>query len=282
MRITTAIIASLTVILATGCAVEAEETDVGVVGQGLTCQPDEGIQEMAAALAVAIGRELQRWDGLNDFAPGWLTVDTRHQVCNEWACWWEGSVYTTEVLKLSAQGESACGASNCPTIRAILAMQTESYFAPGVTYWNGPAFASRLVAGWRRLASDINNLKCQNFAHSLAMPTAAQADGCGQLDFSFEVVGANPSAVECQMALFTGGGDYNTNPWINFRVADSRAIIDPTDSTVSTQPTPIGICWDAPTGYVYDPLKAKIGQCCVVAGVQKALYAYNASWDKCR
>jgi hypothetical protein len=67
-------------------------------------------------------------------------------------------------------------------------------------------------------------------------------------------------------------------------VAESRAIIDPSDGTVGSPPTStLPFCWDAPSGYVYDPMpKGKIGDCCAVAGSYKNLYSYSQNWDKCR
>jgi hypothetical protein len=95
------------------------------------------------------------------------------------------------------------------------------------------------------------------------------------------VVGSNPGAVACQMVLFASGADYNTNPWVNFRVAESRAVIDPTDSTVWDPVVTTPICWDTPSGFAYDPTKNKVGQCCIVGGYYKILHSYNSSWDKC-
>ncbi|MBN2194728.1 MAG: hypothetical protein JW751_18075 [Polyangiaceae bacterium] len=267
MRLTQTIIATLVVIAATGCSVETGGTDIGTIDQGLVCQNDEGVQMMQAALAVAIGRELKRWDGLQDFTPK-VFYDP----------WYK------ERLALTTAGEARCTANGgCPGVKAILDMQKVNYFIPGANLWNGDSFAAKMTAGWRRLQSDIQNQMCRDFTHSLETPTAAVGDGCGQLDFSFEVIGNNPGAVECQMALFTGGGTYDTNPWIDFRVSESRAIIDPSDGTVVGSSTPTLDCWDAPSGFVYDPMpKKKIGQCCAVAGSYKTLYAYTTNWDKCR
>jgi hypothetical protein len=285
MNFKRAILASLAVVAATGCSVDTDDPGFDTLDQGLVCQSDEGWQQMAAALAVAVGREMHRWD-YRDFQQ----MVKINRVCNPWTCW---NDYKT-VLGLTSAGEARCAAdpTNCRGVRAILDMQTaDPTFQQNQPHAFWPdTFATKLVAGSqaaiaasKRAPTDVNH--CYALSHTLGLPSAAEANGCGELDFRFTVSGVNPAELKCQMLLYTGGGDvpqidYN-NPWIHFRVDSSDAIIDPNDSTVVDSTAPTLNCWDAATGYVYDNPKTKLGQCCMLNGVQKKLTFYNTNWDRC-
>lgn len=288
MRHVSTILASLAVLAAAGCSVEAEDLSVGSVDQqiinntnayGQSCSYNAVTNMLAAGLAVAAGQELGRWQGLTDFARGTVTVVT------QWGSWNMGA------LVLSDTGKARCAArGGCPQIEAILSLQADRSLVGG-----NDVFASRLVAGYDSLKADTDARRCSSagvtttFLGSIPAPLS-----CGGLEFDFRVSSTDPKVSACQMTLFDGGGTVRTvtpdgmtyltdNPFITFTVTgDTTVRIDPTDSTTAGTTSSTLSCWDGTTGLVYDRTpKTKVGQCCYRDGMTKTLYPYNTAWDRC-
>lgn len=313
---TTTIIAALALFVTAGCAVDTDETDIdlGTADQAVCTNP-EGVYAMEAALATAVAKEIGRWDGTKDFTcssgklaltaegraactarcgcaniDAILSMQNETYFTNELGWVWNGPAFGSRMCTQLSRLQESVNAGRCKVVGHSLSFDHQETGVCALDFWykvgaagagtyscgapppacvdapppNGGTCAQAVAYGW--CGQTWMNGTC---AASCGLCTPPPAPPPATVDVN---------ALKCQMELY----DDTANPWLNFQSTDNQVGIDPADGTVSDDSTPTLACWDAANGYVYDPPKTKVGQCCVVAGYTKKLYAYSATLDKCR
>ncbi|MGE5783000.1 MAG: hypothetical protein ACM3ZE_00350, partial [Myxococcales bacterium] len=229
-----------------------------------TCPSNSGINPTKAALAVAMAKELGRWDPVHDLTfgagTGWLTI-------------------------LSQTGLARCN-NGCPNVRAILGQQNsqvtsvvdQSVFSPA-------SLTSDLGASFNRQIGVFNNLWMNDPAslppsHKLTIvggPTNLGLGGCGP-HYILQVDNADGTPLTSRQAsnmanalCFYGYGSCGSNPYIAFAQTTTGCpsgrtciAIDPTDgdnSTTSTTTT--GSAPSYPLNRVYDPANSLLNTQCI-------------------
>lgn len=252
-----------------------ESLELGTLEQGLlNCANPEGANGAMAAFAVAVGKELGRWNVTKDF----VIARTNGIAPNT-----TGSV---EVLKLSSgsdasgsKGSSRC-ASGCPNVQALLDMQYDQLKGKVFLQGSGTtkvelvplALRSRLVAKWREQEACDKNAKepdanaCPKEEHKLTFVKAAK--GSCDMDFTFNVKRTDGTALKYpnQLKHKLRFAD-PANPYINFTpMANGDFRIDPlyglNDDGVSSAGSCATACTKVSTTNV-------AGQCCSCGGASK-------------
>lgn len=253
------------------CATRSASTVVPIVkawnmesGAYATCPTNSGLNPTKAALAVAMAKELGRWDPVNDLtvsaSTGWLTV-------------------------LTSTGLARCS-NGCANVKAILGQQNvnltsvvdQSIFSP-------TALVSDLGASFNRQLTLINNLKMNDSAslppsHKLTLvggPTNLGLGSCGP-HYIFQVDNSNGTALTTKQAAnmanalcFYGYGSCGSNPYIAFVQTTASCptgrtciAIDPTDGdNSSTSTTTAGSAPTYPLNRVYDPSNTLLNTQCI-------------------
>lgn len=141
-KVSALVIGSLAVTaLASGCAVDAVESE-DLVGteeqQAQVCSNDQATNAILASMAVAMGREVRRWQPKTDLQFN----------------------YGTGMLELSATGKGRCANGDCVTMNKLLALQKPEAAGMnfGGTELSDPGvLRSRLWSYWDRQTICNNN-----------------------------------------------------------------------------------------------------------------------------
>lgn len=229
-----------------------------------TCPTNSGLNPTKAALAVAMAKELGRWDPVNDLTvsagTGWLTV-------------------------LSSSGLARCS-NGCKNVKAILGQQSVSLTSVvDQSVFSPTALVSDLGASFNRQLNVNNNLRLNEPAslppsHKLTLvggPTNLGLGSCGP-HYIFQVDNPDGTALTSKQATnmanalcFYGYGSCGSNPYIAFAKTTTGCpsgrtciAIDPTDGDNSTTSTTT--CGSAPTyplNRVYDPANSLLNTQCI-------------------
>jgi hypothetical protein len=269
---------------------EDDTLELGTMEQGvMSCTNLDGTNAAMAAFAVAIAKELGRWQVGKDFVvvkSNGITPGTSGQM---------------ETLALSSgsdtsgpKGTSRC-TNGCANINAILAMQYEQ--ASGKVYFQGSgsvkvllnpgALRSRMVAKWREqgscdsAAKDGDAKVCPKEEHKLTYVSAAKG-GCDTM-FTFNVKRTDGTALKypAQLKHKLRFAD-QINPYINFTpLANGDISIDPTYGLNPDNSTSSGSCTAACTKV---STTSVAGQCCSCGGVNKTFVKapFNTSTFLCQ
>jgi len=216
-----------------GCTAEmgapVEEGTLGNEGEELTCSNPQGTDAMIAALAVAMGRELGRWEILTDFE---IYKD-------DW---------TQDNLRLSAAGNAQCTAngSQCKNIKNLLRFMSHYtdksiYFknqSGGYDMLSWSSYASRLVTGMKNMTSYKKNNQYKYPAHKVAYTSQAPG-GCDTI-FQYSVTkpdgtlftnAADVTAIENAL-LFGSGNGVNGFIAADCHSSVNTCKVDPTGNVV--------------------------------------------------
>ncbi len=241
----------------------------------MSCSNPDGTSSAMAAFAVAVARELGRWQVGRDF----VVVKSNGQT--------PGTSGTRETLALSsgsdvrgAKGSSRCLVAGCPNINALLSWQYTQ--AQGKVYFQGSgsvktpldphALASRMVAKHREqgtcdaAAKDGDLTQCPKEEHRLTFVSAAR--GSCDTRFTFNVKRTDGAALRypAQLKHKLRFAD-QANPYINFTpLANGDLSIDPTHGTNPDGTTTGGACTAACTKVSTTSVS---GQCCTCGGINK-------------
>lgn len=234
-----------------------------------TCPTNSGLNPTKAALAVAMAKELGRWDPVNDLtcsaSTGWLTT-------------------------LTSTGLARCS-NGCANVKAILGQQSTALTSViDQSLFNPTNLVSDLGASFNRQISLINNLKINDSGslpptHKLTLvggPTNLGLGSCGP-HYIFQVDNSDGTALTTKQAAnmanalcFYGYGSCGSNPYIAFTQTTTSCptgrtciAIDPTDGdNSSTSTTTAGSAPTYPMNRVYDPTNTLLGtQCITTRGV---------------
>jgi hypothetical protein len=238
---------------ASACAVEAPTAEELGSMEEASCTNTEGTNAMIAGLAVAIGRELQRWKVGTDFK---VVTGYNNQ----------------QVLELTPTGLAQCQ-NGCLTVKALLAFQDsrndQKLVFPGGQKLSSWSYASRLVAGYReqltceaRPSNNTTNANnCPAEEHKLSL--AGITPGACDLNYTFNArtpaggMLVAPSLLRNRL-LWTGG---TANPYVAFTSTNSTVTIDPTFGlNGDTDPSQSGSCTAACSKT--STTRAITGQCC--------------------
>jgi len=253
-----------------------ESEDVGSIElAAMSCSNLDGTNAAMAAFAVAVGKELGRWQVGKDF----VLVKTNGQT--------ENSTGVAESIKLTTgtdasgpKGKSRCSDGRCANVQAILDMQYDQ--ASGKIWFQGSgsnkvqlnpsALRSRMSAKFKEQQACDSNAKdgqptaCPKEEHKLTYVKAA-AGGCDTM-FTFNVKRTDGTALKYpgQLKQKLQFADW-TNPYVQFTpLANGDIMVDPTgglnpDGTTSTGSC-AAVCTKVSTSSV-------AGQCCSCGGVNK-------------
>jgi hypothetical protein len=209
--------------LSAGCAVDvADEAALGGAEEAL-CPNPEGTNLMLATLAVAIAKDMNRWNLVGDFE--------KYRGYNN-----------QEMIRIkSASRTLLCGASTCANVDAILALQDSRndqkiVFSDG-TKLSSWTFAARLVAGWDRQKTCEDRKKngdpnsCSSELHYLTYTDTypGTCDGGQIMMTKFAATKGNSNGTNAGGALqypaqlqnkliWAENGNLNTNPYLQFNV----------------------------------------------------------------
>ncbi|HEY5957712.1 MAG TPA: cellulose binding domain-containing protein, partial [Polyangiaceae bacterium] len=228
------------------------------------CPSNSGVNPTKAALAVAMAKELGRWEPATDLTYAFATT-------------WK--------VSLTAAGLARC-TNGCPNVNAILGQQ-ESAINTFVdqNVFNPDMLKSELSASIGRQNDLINDLKRNRPsalppAHKLTLvggPTNLGNGSCGpHYIFQVDHLDGTPlsSAEASNMAnalCFYGQGNCGQNPYIGFAqtaagcpTGKTCVAVDPTDGdNSSTSTTTAGSAPTYPLNRVYDPSNALLSTQCV-------------------
>ncbi|HTV20924.1 MAG TPA: hypothetical protein VMG12_19700 [Polyangiaceae bacterium] len=253
-----------------------ESIELGTAEQGvMNCTNLDGTNSAMAAFAVAVAKELGRWQVGKDF----VVVKSNGQT--------PGTSGQMETLALSSgsdasgpKGSSRCQVAGCPNINAILAWQysqynNQVYFQGSGSYrtlLSPTALASRMVAKYREQgtcdtnAKDGDSTQCPKEEHKLTYVSSASG-GCDRM-FTFNVKRTDGTALKYpnQLKHKLRFADV-TNPYINFTpLANGDISIDPTWGLNPDGTTSSGSCSAACTMVTTTNVA---GSCCSCGGVNK-------------
>jgi len=225
------------------------------------CSTDSGTQPAKAALAVAMAKELGRWDPVTD-----LTV-------------------SNGMVKLSWAGLARCS-NGCANTKALLGQQDWAITAfVDQQLFNPTNFSQDLQASFGRqhnLLSDLarNSPSKLPPAHKLTLvggPTNMGTGACGP-HYIFQVDNLNGTALSSAQAAnvgnslcFFGYGNCGNNPYLGFTqtgvscpAGRTCIAIDPDDGdTGSGTTTTAGSAPSYPLNRAYDPSNALLGWRCI-------------------
>jgi len=268
-----------------------DSEELGTIEQAaMSCTNLDGTNAAMAAFAVAVAKELGRWQVGKDF----VVVKSNGTT--------PGTSGQMETLALSsgsdasgAKGSSRCQVAGCPNVNAILAWQygqanNKVYFQGSgslKTLLNPMALASRMVAKYREqgtcdaAAKDGDVTQCPKEEHKLSYVSAAKG-GCDTM-FTFNVKRTDGTALKYpgQLKHKLRFAD-QTNPYIQFTpLANGDIMIDPTYGLNPDGTTSSGTCTAACTKV---SATSVAGQCCSCGGVNKTFVkaTFNASTYLCQ
>ena len=268
-----------------------ESMELGTTEEAvMNCTNLDGTNSAMAAFAVAVAKELGRWQVGKDF----VVVKSNGTT--------PGTSGMSETIALSsgsdasgAKGSSRCLVAGCPNINAILNWQyaqnnNKIYFQGSGSYkqlLNPQALASRMVAKLREqgtcdaAAKNGDATQCPVEEHKLTYVSAA-AGGCDRM-FTFNVKRTDGTALQYpgQLKHKLRFAD-QTNPYIGFTpLANGDIAIDPTGGLNEDGTTGAGTCLAVCTKVTTTNVS---GQCCACGGVNKAFVrsTFNANTYLCQ
>jgi hypothetical protein len=264
-----------------GCAasVSSEEAEAMSTQDAVSgaCYTNSGLMPTKAALAVAMGRELGRWDPAHDLVA----------LMNVAA--FPASKYNP-VVQLSSTAK--CTSNSCKNTIALLGLQDERLATMGVVDQNVTSpynLHYDLVAALTRSSDNLTNLKNNNPgqlppAHKLTLvggPTNLGLGACGP-HYVFQADHTNGTALsktEAQnlandLVAFGYGDAGGHNPYIAYTVTGQGCpsgrtcvALDPTDGdNGSGTTTTAGAAPTYPLNRLYDPASAMLNTACVTTG----------------
>jgi hypothetical protein len=261
-----------------------ESLDLGTTEQGLmSCSNPDGTNAAMAAFAVAVAKEIGRWQANRDF----VVFTTSGQS--------ESSPGMQQAIKLTsgsdafgAKGKSRCADGKCANVQALLDMQYEQannkvYFQGSgstKTLLNPGALRSRMVAKLREQATCDTNARdndvnaCPKEEHKLVYQSAA-AGSC-DTNFFFKATKPDGTALKYpnQLKRKLTFADM-VNPYINFQNLGNGVVsIDPSYGLNPDGSTSSGSCTPACTKV---STSSVAGQCCACGGVNKVFA--KAAWS---
>jgi hypothetical protein len=221
----------------------------GSSSTGATCSNESGTNAVMASIAVAMGREMGRWEPLTDLEYGW-----------------------SGRLQVSAAGRARCSDGQCAETAALLSMQTAGSSEvgfPGGTFLDAGVFRSRLDAAYNA------QMVCES------RPDNGYGDDCPSEDHRLTLNGSRPGSCDTvfefgakspigasllapdqlkNKLLFAG---YPNNPYLDFQSAGDWVSIDPTYGLNEVGTTTSGSCTAACT---LVSTSNRQGQCCSCNG----------------
>ena len=253
-------------VLASACAVDAgTEEDLNASLEEAACANPEGTNAMIAALAVAAGRELRRWNATADFT---LTR-------GEWG---------ETIVGLSSTGQARC-TSGCPNLKALLFFQQNKYdgqiVMPGGVKLSASSYASRLISYLERQKicesrptwnQDPNNCPAEEHVLTLAGTSPGPCDTYYTFNARTPSGGMlkQPSMLKNKL-LWAGGSD---NPYLAFTSTSGTVTIDPTFGMNEGGSSQSGSCVKTCTKFSATDIN---GKCCVSTnGTQQGKFARTA------
>jgi hypothetical protein len=239
---------------------EQESTSVGEP----LCANQSGVPAVMASFAVAVAKELHRWNAPVDFR-------------------WNS---TTGMLELTSTGKSLCGGT-CRNVQALLDLQKpEAYLQvtfPGGVSLNSYALRSVMQDGWNR------QVRCNAWQGEYA------TNGCWVEDHRLTYNQTNPGT--CAKDVFFWASKPGTtnrldhqdrlewqlyfaglpgNEFLNFHETSGDIIVDPTVGLTEADATTSGSCAATCTQFSATSL---IGSCCACNGVTKKFSRSPFSYD---
>jgi len=252
----------------TGCMAQGQDVAEGTVadeGAAVSCPNPDGTNSTIAALAVAIGTEMHRWQVTKD-----LYV-------------FRGT-YNQEQLGITSTGLAQC-TNGCKNTKALLSFQdalTDQTLevSPGQKL-SAYSYAARLVAGFgnqKTCESRVDNHTADNCpaeAHKLNLVSMVKG-GCDTMaTFSATNTSGGALAYPAQLhnkLLWAENGGFQPaqlNPYIGFSSTGSTVSIDPIPGlNPPTTPPEAGSCW-AEACSMYSETSIAT-QCCTCGGATKA------------
>jgi hypothetical protein len=245
----------------------AEDADLGSLEQALSCSTPDGTNAVMAALAVATGHELKRWNAALDFEVAGSTIRLTSGTGSDG----------------KPRGKSRCSGGVCPRIEALLALQNDNatnvYLqaetSTALTLVNPGALRSRMTAKlWEQSnvnkdAKDGDLNQPPKTAHALTGVGIATIGGCGphyKFNVAFDATATNPKPLPGQLKWTLGFADQQ-NGWVDFRDLGNNVVaIDPTYGLNDEDTTSTGSCTVACTKVSTTNVA---GACCSCGGVTK-------------
>lgn len=248
----------------TGCMAASADVADGTVsdeGAAVSCPNPDGTNAMIAAVAVAVGSEMHRWQVTKDL---YIFRGT----------------YNQEMLGITSTGLAQCGGS-CPNTKALLAYQDARYdgqivFNGGQTL-NSWTYASRIVAGFKNQVTCDSRPdnhaadNCPAEAHRLTLLSFAPG-GCDTMA-TYSATNLSGGALmypaQLKNKLLWAQNGSQLNPYIGFSNTGSTVSIDPVPGlNLPTTPPAAGSCWAEACQVISTTSIA--GQCCTCNGATKA------------
>jgi hypothetical protein len=240
--------------LTSACSVEAPADEQRGVTEEAACANPQGTNAIIAALAVAIGRELGRWQVTTDFK----TVNLQP--------WYP-------VLALSPAGQAQCTAngSSCSTVKALLSLQDTKYdglikFRDG-TVLSAYNLQSRLYAGWQeqkvcesRPANNTDPNNCAAEAHKLVLQGTSPGPCDMYYTFKATKLDGKPLSKPAQLINKLLWARKENNPYIAFQSTASTVTIDPLYWGAPVPKQTGGSCYVM--GAINPVLGQTVGSCC--------------------
>jgi hypothetical protein len=265
--------------------VEEENIELGTLEQRMqNCTNPDGTNAAMAAFAVAVGKELGRWQATRDFE----VFGTSGQS--------ETSLGSQQAIRLTTgtgtdgkpRGKSRCAGGYCRNVQALLDMQYDplrnkiwigAESGPNKTLLDPSSLRSRMVAKLQgdqkacdQNPKDNDPRMCPVEIHKLVPAGTASLGGCG-MHYKFNVtkdaVGTLLYPKQLKNKLLFAD---HTNGWVDFVAPGERGLpagqvaIDPTYGLNEDVTQQAGACTIACTKISSNSL---LGQCCQCGGVNK-------------
>jgi hypothetical protein len=253
----------------TGCMAEGQDVADGTVadeGAAVSCPNAQGTNAMIAALAVAIGTEMHRWQVTKD-----LYIFT--------------GTYSQQQLGITSTGLAQCS-NGCKNVKSLLSYQDartdQTLEFKGGEKLSAYSYAARLVAGFgnqKVCEGRVDNHRgdnCPAEAHKLTVASVAPG-GCDTMVTynATNLTGgalAYPGQLHNKLLWAENGGfePAQLNPYIGFSATGSTVSIDPTGGLTPPTPAPPApnSCWDGCSIYSETNIAT---QCCLCNGATKTL-----------
>jgi hypothetical protein len=254
-------------VTAAACSADvAGEEYLGEEAESLSCANPDGYYSVMAALAVATGKELGRWQATTDF-----------YIDSNWR------------LALTATGKSQCADKTCKNVQALLDLQKPAADGTiiGTVRLNSAVLQANLFSYFDRQKTcdtrpDNGKLdNCPAETHKLTL--SSSAPGSCDMDYWFLAKKTTGAALTkpAQLAnklLFAG---YPDNQFLQFRSVGEKVGIDPTGGLNEGGTTTSGACSAVCTRISSTSLA---GKCCSCNGVNTTFKrsAWSATTFQCK
>ena len=259
---------------------EEEDIELGTLEQRLqNCSNPDGTNSVMAAFAVAVGKELGRWQARTDF----VVAQTDGWSENSWG--WQQTVKLQSGTGPDGKprGKSRCGDGQCKNVQALLDMQYEPLrnkirvqgeTSTNTTLVDPGALRSRMVAKLAeeqricdQYAKDGDASKCPVEVHKLTPAGTASLGGCG-VHYKFNVTkdATGTLLYPAQLKWKLTFAD-QANGWVDFKnLGNGQVAIDPTYGLNEDVTNTSGGCAVACTKISSTSI---LGNCCTCGGVNK-------------